>query len=88
MVPGCFFAVVDIKKVYRSIPVFANHRKYRHFCRMYQFYQDKLLCFGLSCAHAASFSLRKFWCKYSEGSRGEGLSSGEALLSGDLCDVI
>lgn len=55
---GCFFAVVDISKAFRAIPIFPNHRQYQGFRWMfgtldrtqYDYYVDNFLCFGLACA--------------------------------------
>jgi len=51
--PGCYFAVVDIKAAYRSVPVFPAHRELQGFCWAFEgehekFYVDHFLCFGLS----------------------------------------
>ena len=55
---GCYFSVVDIKKAYRTVPVFPAHRQYQGLRWMfgeldksqYDYYVDNFLCFGLSCA--------------------------------------
>ena len=52
--PNCFFAVVDIKAAYRSVPVFPPHRQLQGFRWQFNgeneehFYIDNFLCFGLA----------------------------------------
>ena len=56
MTPGCYFAVVDISKAYRSVPVHPTHRKLQGFKWMFgpldssKYCYFNFLCFGLSCA--------------------------------------
>ena len=54
MVPGCYFAVVDIKSAYRSINVYPSHRSFQGFewelDGNEEYYEDNCLCFGLKCA--------------------------------------
>lgn len=54
--PGSYFAIVDISKAYRSVPINPKHRKYQGLKWMfgtydrskYKWFQDNFLCFGCS----------------------------------------
>ena len=54
MIPGCYFAVVDIKSAYRSVNIYLPQRTFQGFVWNFKgqdnYYIDNCLCFGLKCA--------------------------------------
>ena len=59
MSPNSYFALVDIRKAYRAVPVFPDHRRLLGLKwsmgvpldpTKYKYYHENVLCFGLSCA--------------------------------------
>lgn len=50
---GCFYAVVDIEKAFRQVPVYPPHRQLQGFSWKFgaksEYFVDNCLCFGLAC---------------------------------------
>lgn len=60
--PGCYYAIVDLKSAYRSVPVFPPHRQLQGMRWSFEkdksvYLVDNFLCFGLSCAPLIFFRL-------------------------------
>lgn len=51
--PHCFFAIVDIEKAFRQVPVYPPHRQLQAFSWKLgsrpKYFVDNCLCFGLAC---------------------------------------
>ena len=57
---NCYFAIVDLSKAYRSVPIHPSHWQLQGLKWNNQYYVDTRLCFGLRCAPSIFHRISSF----------------------------
>ena len=70
MTENCYMGVIDIQSAYRSVQIYADHRRYQGLIWSIngreRYLEDNAICFGLKCAPFIFTQLTEFAIRYME----------------------